>query len=177
MKGSKRVERLLRKERAKRDNIGEKGQVAVGYIRVSTEEQSKSGYGLESQERAIRAFAESQGYTLLDVIADAAITGATQPRKRPGFGHVLEMAEEKSVAVLLVWKIDRLARSSVHAVTSANDLREQHGVVVRNVTEPIDTATPMGQTIFAILAGTRRDGKWHPGTVRYVLDNPATRSH
>jgi hypothetical protein len=32
---------------------------AVGYIRVSTEEQAATGHGLEIQERAIRGFAES----------------------------------------------------------------------------------------------------------------------
>ena len=35
---------------------------------------------------------------------------------------------------------------------TVNELQEQHGVVLRSVTEPIDTATPMGAMIFAILA-------------------------
>ena len=47
-------------------------------------------------------------------------------------------------SVLLVWKFDRLARQIVYAVTAANDLQERHGVQLRSVTEPIDTATPMG---------------------------------
>jgi len=44
-------------------------------------------------------------------------------------------------------------RQIVYAVTAANDLQEAHGVQLRSVTEPIDTATPMGRTVFAILAG------------------------
>ena len=254
MKGSKRIERLIEKEQAEQRQHEEKAQVAIGYVRVSTEEQAIHGYGLESQEKAIRAFAESQGYVLLDVIEDPGVSGATQPGKRPGFSQVVERSEAKQFTVLLVWKIDRLARSIIHAVTTTNELRERHGVVLRSVTEPIDTATPMGQTLFAILAGmaqqerhtitertlagkkakaskggfagatapygyrtdgkghlviheseaatvrrmwamrkdgstlkqiadrlnadgtpTRRNGTWHPATVRYILDNPKYR--
>jgi site-specific DNA recombinase len=63
------------------------------------------------------------------------------------------MAEARSFSVLLVYKFDRLARQIVYAVTAVNELSEQFGVVIRSVTEPIDTATPMGRTIFAVLAG------------------------
>jgi site-specific DNA recombinase len=38
------------------------------------------------------------------------------------------------------------------SVTTVNDLAEKYEVVIRSVTEPIDTATPMGAMIFAILA-------------------------
>ena len=54
--------------------------------------------------------------------------------------------------MLLVWKFDRLARQIVYAVTAANDMQEKYGVQLRSVTEPIDSATPMGQMIFGILA-------------------------
>ena len=54
--------------------------------------------------------------------------------------------------MLLLWKFDRLARNLLFSVTTVHDLKEQHGIVVRSVTEPIDTASPMGAMIFAILA-------------------------
>jgi hypothetical protein len=41
----------------------------------------------------------------------------------------------------------------VFAVTAANDLSERLGVQLRSITEPINTATPMGRTVLAILAG------------------------
>ena len=128
-------------------------ETAVGYVRVSTEEQASNGHGLEAQREAIEAFAKSQGYKLLDVIIDAGVSGSTKPEEREGFRRVLELAETKAFSVLLVWRFDRLARSLVYAVTTANLLQEEYGVVLRSVTEPIDTSTPMGQTVFAILAG------------------------
>jgi site-specific DNA recombinase len=151
--GSKRVQRLKRRAHAVEAARSEVASKAIGYVRVSSEEQATSGFGLATQEAAIRAFATSQGYELLEVVTDAGVSGATRPEDREGFRRIVTLAEEGSFSVLLVWKFDRLARQIVYAVTAANDLQEQHGVQLRSVTEPIDTATPMGRTVFAILAG------------------------
>lgn len=153
MEGSRRVSRLKARRQAAAVAVAAVAMKAAGYIRVSTEEQATHGHGLDSQRKAIKAFAESQGYELVAVLADPGISGATRPAERPGFGQVLELAASGGFAVLLVWKFDRLARQIVFAVTAVNELAEAHGVVVRSVTEPIDTATPMGRTIFAVLAG------------------------
>lgn len=126
---------------------------AVAYVRVSTEEQAATGHGLAAQEESVRAFAKSQGYELVEVVVDAGVSGATKPADRPGFGRVLELAREKAFTVLLVYKFDRLAREIRFAVTTVAELAEQHEVQIRSVTEPIDTSTPMGRTLFAILAG------------------------
>lgn len=254
MHESRRVQRLQRKLRPAATADAPAAARAVGYLRVSTEEQAAGGYGLDAQERAVRAFAASQGCTLVDVIVDAGVSGAGAPETRPGFARVLELAAAGDCAVLLVWKFDRLARHLVHAVRTAHRLQEEYGVVLRSVTEPIDTATAIGQMIFAVLAGmaqqereaitartlggkkeksrrggfaggaaplgyardregglclepaeadivarifalrqaghtlqeiarqlndagapTKRGGRWHPATVRYILDNPKYR--
>jgi len=151
--GSNRVARLKKRAHAVETARSEVSHKAVGYVRVSSDEQANSGFGLVTQEAAIRAFAASQGYELVDVIADPGVSGATRPGERPGFGRILDFAADGVFSVLLVWKFDRLARQIVYAVTAANDLHEKHSVELRSVTEPIDTATPMGRTVFAILAG------------------------
>jgi site-specific DNA recombinase len=116
------------------------------------EEQATHGHGLEVQERAIRTFAESQGYALVDVLSDPGVSGAKRPEDRPGFQRILELAQARMFSVLLLWKFDRLARNLLFSVTTAHDLKEKYGIVLRGVTEPIDTASPMGGMIFAILA-------------------------
>lgn len=153
MVGSNRVARLREKASAVESARAVVVNKAVGYVRVSSEEQAATGFGLTTQENAIRAFAASQGYELVEVVTDAAVSGATRPSERAGFRRVIELAGEGAFSVLLVWKFDRLARQIVYAVTAANDLQEQHAVQLRSVTEPIDTATAMGRTVFAILAG------------------------
>lgn len=153
MTPSRRVARLQARQAAASETHAAISSHAAGYVRVSTEEQANHGHGLEAQERAIRAFADSQGYELVAVVADPGVSGATRPAERPGFAQLIERAGAGEYSILLVWKFDRLARQIVYAVTSVNELAEQHGVIIRSVTEPIDTSTPMGKTIFAVLAG------------------------
>ena len=123
----------------------------MAYVRVSTEGQFSDGYGIEVQDRAIRAFAVSQGYELVEVVTDQ-VSGATSPLERPGFERVLELAQDGAFTILLLYKFDRLARNVLYAVTTVHNLRDRFGIVVRSVTEPIDTATPMGEMIFTVLA-------------------------
>lgn len=130
----------------------ETARVAVGYVRVSTEEQRDSGLSLGAQRESIEAFAKSQGYRLLAVVEDAAVSGAKDPATRPGFQRVLELAQGQAFGILLVWKFDRLARHLAFAVTTAQTLREQYGVTLRSVTEPIETESPVGQMLFGIFA-------------------------
>ena len=44
----------------------------VGYIRVSTEEQRRSGAGLAAQRRSIESACRERGWTLLRIEADEA---------------------------------------------------------------------------------------------------------
>jgi site-specific DNA recombinase len=152
--GSRRVGRQRARNKIQTDTKAASAVRALGYLRVSTEEQAATGHGLEAQEKAVRSFAESQGYELIEVLTDPGVSGATRPADRPAFGQALELAAAKAFDVLLVAKIDRLSRDIRHAMTTVSDLAEQHEVAFRSVTESvIDTSNPMGRTFFAIFAG------------------------
>ncbi|RVU17480.1 recombinase family protein [Methylobacterium oryzihabitans] len=151
--GSRRVGRLQARNRAAAAAHAAVATRAVAYLRVSTDEQAEQGHGLDAQDKAVRAFADSQSYELVDVVTDPGVSGAIRPADRPGFARLLEMAAARTFTVLLVTRFDRLAREIRFAVTTVSELAESYGVVIRSVTEPIDTATPMGRTLFAILAG------------------------
>ncbi|TWA71896.1 DNA invertase Pin-like site-specific DNA recombinase [Azospirillum baldaniorum] len=150
---SRRAARKLAKSTVRAEARKEAAQRAIGYVRVSTEEQAESGFGLDVQERAIRAFALSQGYELVDVIADRGVSGASRPMDREGFSRLVAVAKRERASVLLLWKFDRLARHMIFAVVAVDELREKHGMQIRSVTEAIDTATPMGEMVFGVLAG------------------------
>ena len=95
-----------------------------------------------------------QGYELADVVADAGVSGATRPGRSAGILQIVAVCGRAArFSVLLVWKFDRLARHIVYAVERGRRARRRIGIAIRSVTEPIDTATPMGRTIFAVLAG------------------------
>ena len=48
---------------------------AIGYVRVSTDEQAGSGAGLVAQRDAIEAEAARRGWELLDIVEDAGLLG------------------------------------------------------------------------------------------------------
>jgi len=52
--------------------------------------------------------------------------------------------------VLVVWKLDRMARSLSDLLSILNRLRNI-GASVRSLTEPIDTSTPIGEFVYQIL--------------------------
>ena len=97
MNGSNRIRLLKRRATDHAVQAESLATKAVGYIRVSTEEQAVNGHGLEVQDRAIRSFAESQGYTLIEVVSDPGVSGAKRPEDRPGFQRVRTMDTARAV--------------------------------------------------------------------------------
>src|ERR1700704_1474864 len=134
---SKRVQKLQAQRIARLEQVTDVSKKVLGYVRVSTEEQASKGHGLDAQERAIRSFAESQGFELIGVERDSGVSGAKKPSERDGFRRALQLAESRLYSTLLVWKFDRLARNLFYSVTTVNNLKEKYGVVLRSVTEPI----------------------------------------
>lgn len=49
---------------------------AVLYVRVSTEEQARSGFSLRQRAEALRAWCAAKGYEVLEVVEDAGHSGA-----------------------------------------------------------------------------------------------------
>lgn len=154
MAGSNRAARKLARATARQTAAEAISKRAAGYVRVSTEEQANHGHGLENQEERIRAFAESQGYELVDVVADRGVSGAVPPAERPGFGRLLERAAAGEFSILLVYRFDRFSRNIRHALNTVQELLTPRGIELRSVSEAvIDTGTPMGRMMFSIFAG------------------------
>ncbi len=70
-------------------------------------------------------------------------------KDRPGLIKCLEQLREGDT--LVVWKLDRLGRSTLHCIEIANELRER-GINLASVTDGIDTAATNGRLYFTILA-------------------------
>jgi DNA invertase Pin-like site-specific DNA recombinase len=89
---------------------------AVAYCRVSTQKQGRSALGLEAQQRAIRAFAEIEGFRLVGELVEVESgKGADALDRRPVLRDALALAR-KSKGAILVAKLDRLSRD-VHFVS------------------------------------------------------------
>jgi DNA invertase Pin-like site-specific DNA recombinase len=88
----------------------------VAYIRVSTEEQGKSGLGLEAQRAAIAYFANANGINIIAERCDVMSgKGSDALERRPKLLETLAMAKKGRCAVI-VSKLDRLSRN-VHFIS------------------------------------------------------------
>ena len=121
----------------------------VGYTRVSTEEQERTGYGLDAQETAIRAEVERQGWELVALEVDAGVSAAA--RKRPALDRALEAVRSGAADGLVVAKLDRLARSTLAFATLLADAKRQGWRLVL-LDLGVDTATPAGSMVASVVA-------------------------
>ena len=94
----------------------------VVYKRVSTKEQGRSGLGLDAQERDIALFLDGfseEPYRVLATFTDV-LSGADAAR--PELAAALDLCR-KSLATLLVSKLDRLSRKVSTIATLMEDKR------------------------------------------------------
>jgi DNA invertase Pin-like site-specific DNA recombinase len=106
----------------------------IGYARCSTDEQN-----LDLQIDAL----EKAGCD--KIYKDRGVSAISSKRK--GFENAL--SELESGDQLVVWKMDRAFRSLRHAMDVFDDF-ESRGIEFRELTEGIDTSTPMGKCFFQI---------------------------
>jgi DNA invertase Pin-like site-specific DNA recombinase len=99
-------------------------RTAIGYIRVSSEEQADSGLGLEAQRQRIRAYCELKGLSLTTIFEDAGISGGRALATRPAGSQLIAEAQ-KNKPILVVAKFDRLFRSVADAAQTIADFEKK----------------------------------------------------
>ena len=102
-------------------------EIFVPYFRVSTDQQGRSGLGLEAQRRVVGDYVRGVGGEMLDAFIEVE---SGKRSDRPELARALAMARRKK-ATLLVAKLDRLARNT-HFITSL----QQSGVSFRAADMP-----------------------------------------
>jgi DNA invertase Pin-like site-specific DNA recombinase len=90
----------------------------VAYLRVSTREQGRSGYGLDAQRAAIARFAEAEGFEIAAEFVEVETgKGSNALDKRPQLAAALAEARRQGRGTaVIVAKLDRLSRD-VHFVS------------------------------------------------------------
>jgi site-specific DNA recombinase len=121
--------------------------MTIGYIRVSTEKQADFGVSLEMQEKKIRAYCDLNDLNLTEVICDAGISGKNL--SRPGIQRVLELVKAGEVSGIVIYKLDRLGRSTSDLLDIAK-LIDKKGVAIHSLTEKIDTSSAIGRFFFTL---------------------------
>jgi DNA invertase Pin-like site-specific DNA recombinase len=107
-----------------------------GYARVSTQDQN-----LDLQIDALKQYG-------VDQIFQKKMTGTK--RERPQLDEMLKYLRKGDMVV--VWKLDRIGRSTKHLVDLINEFGEK-GINFVSLKDGIDTSTATGKLVFTIFAG------------------------
>lgn len=121
---------------------------AVGYCRVSTEEQGQSGLGLAAQEETIRREVDRRDWSLERLYTDVA--SGKSLRRRTDFAEAMRVLAAGEADVLVVAKLDRLSRSvSDFAAILARTQVEGWALNICDL--GVDTTTPSGKMVAQIM--------------------------
>ena len=107
----------------------------IGYARVSTRDQTPL-----AQLDALHAAGCERVFTE---------TASGAKADRPELAAALDYLRDGDT--LVVWKLDRLARSVRQLVQTVHDL-DARNIALRSLTEAIDTASPGGRLVFHVFA-------------------------
>ena len=122
----------------------------IGYIRVSTEEQSREGVSMAVQTEKIRQYSQLQDHELVAIIQDAGLSAKNikgRPRFQAALGRILAGESDG----LVVWKLDRAFRSTRDALDVAESLNK-NGKALISISETLDTSSAIGEFFFTLMA-------------------------
>ena len=110
-----------------------KGGNAVIYARYSSSNQREES--IEQQVNKCREFAERNGYTVISVYSDAAISGKDD--NRPQFQRMMRDSEKGAFDYVIAWKSSRIGRNMLQAMVNEERLAAE-GVRCLYVEEDFD---------------------------------------
>lgn len=116
------------------------------YLRVSTEEQAKTGYSLEYQRTTCHSRMQQQGCMDIREYVDDGYSG--EYLDRPALAALREAISKKTITNLCIYDPDRLSRNLTNQLLLADEM-EKAGVQVFFVTGDYDSS-PEGRLFFSI---------------------------
>lgn len=127
---------------------------AVGYVRVSSDEQARGGVSLDAQAEKIRAYCRLHDLDLGEIYTDAGVSGKTTTR--PALDRAMEQVAKRRVSHFIVTKLDRLSRGGPLDVFGLLAVFEKHKTSFVAIMDGVDTSTAMGEFLATIRAGADR---------------------
>lgn len=114
------------------------------YARVSTSDQDS-----ELQLVELRRYAAARSWVVVEEFVDQGVSGSLA--SRPALDRLRAAARRRDVDAVVVWRFDRFSRSITDLVASLEEFRTL-GVAFVSIHEQIDTGSPTGRVVFAVVA-------------------------
>lgn len=124
-------------------------KVAI-YCRVSTTNQAEDGYSISEQQDKLNKYCEIMGWQVSEIYTDAGFSGSNI--ERPAIQNMIYDAKSHKFDTVLVYKLDRLSRSTRDNLFLIQDVFKNNNVEFISLNENIDTSSAMGGFFLTILA-------------------------
>jgi DNA invertase Pin-like site-specific DNA recombinase len=122
---------------------------AVGYGRVSSQEQADSKAGLAAQRTVVVTEVERRGWDLVEYVEDPAQSSTTL--QRPGMQRALELLDRRQADVLVVSRLDRMTRS-LRDFGELTERARRRGWALVCIDVAVDMTTPAGELVAGMIA-------------------------
>lgn len=124
---------------------------AVGYVRVSTEDQKNSP---DAQKDAITNYCALRDLPLARIVIDHGVSAGHPLSERPGGAQVLEMVQQGKASAVVAYKLDRLFRDASDCLIVTKHWDEVgaslHLIDLGGAS--VDTSSPMGRFFLTVMA-------------------------
>ena len=115
------------------------------YLRVSTAEQTTL-----NQEIELKKYCENNNIEIFNIYKEEGVSGSKT--SRPQLDLMLQDMRKGLFNCVIVWKFDRLGRSTAHLLQVLEELKNRKVRLIAT-SQNIDTSTAMGKFFFTILSG------------------------
>ncbi len=123
--------------------------IAVGYVRVSTENQNGcDSFGLETQKDTITKYCAANALELVQIFDDPALSGSLPALERPGLRAMLDAVKEGDKVI--VTRLDRIARDLYLSLWVEKEIRKA-GAELISISEPYRWNDPTQKLLLNII--------------------------
>ena len=119
---------------------------AAIYCRIST---VNHGQSVDMQLLDLRKFAEQRGFEIIREYSDEGQSGSKS--SRPALDAMLGDAKRGKFQVLLIWKLDRLGRSTAHLIRLLEDFKAMR-IELISFSEGLDFSTTSGKLFYTLIS-------------------------
>lgn len=132
----------------------ENKKVAGIYIRVSTEDQAREGFSLSEQKARLEEFCKFKRYDIYKVYEDAGISAKND--KRPAYQEMMKDVKNKTINVIVAFKLDRLTRS-VFDIEKLMKTVNDYGCDIDCMADESNTTTSNGRMVMRIMTSVSQN--------------------
>ena len=140
------------------------------YERVSTDEQAKYGYSIETQIEALEEYCGKNKIKIVDHYTDDGVSGGKAAFRRPEMSRLLDDIKEKKIDMVLFTRLDRWFRN-VQEYFKVQEILDEHKVEWKAIWEDYDTTTANGRMAIKIfLASAQNEREKGSERIKVVFD-------